>query len=75
MKRGGVLAVLAIAGVIAFAACRPAAPPVTAAHAAWAGPAVSWAPSTRLWVAGTAGFGLNDRSADLVARFVISVGL
>ncbi len=42
---------------------------------AWAGPALSWAPSTRLWVAGTAGFGLNDRSADLVARFVISVGL
>lgn len=42
---------------------------------AWAGPAVSWAPSTRLWITGSAGFGLTDRSDDLVARFVISVGL
>lgn len=42
---------------------------------AWAGPAVSWAPSTRLWITGSAGFGLNDRSDDLVARFVMSVGL
>jgi len=47
----------------------------TAATYAWAGPAVSWAPSTRFWVAATAGFGLNARSADLVARFVLSVGL
>jgi hypothetical protein len=41
----------------------------------WAGPAVSWSPSTRLWLTGTVGFGLNDRSADLIARFILAVGL
>jgi hypothetical protein len=42
---------------------------------AWAGPAVSWAPSTKFWMTGVAGFALNDRSEDLVARLLVSVGL
>lgn len=42
---------------------------------AWAGPAASWAPSTRFWVTGTCGLGLTDRSDDLVVRLLLSVGL
>jgi hypothetical protein len=40
---------------------------------AWAGPSISWAPSTRLWAAVTGGFGLTDRSDDLVVRFILAV--
>jgi hypothetical protein len=42
---------------------------------AWAGPAISWAPSTTFWAAATGGLGLNDRSADLIVRFILAVGL
>jgi hypothetical protein len=41
----------------------------------WAGPAISWAPSTKFWATATGGLGLTDHSADLVVRFLLSVGL
>jgi hypothetical protein len=41
----------------------------------WAGPALSWAPSSKLWVTSTAGFGLNNRSDDFVFRFIVGLGL
>ncbi|MBP6632931.1 MAG: hypothetical protein KBG28_18030 [Kofleriaceae bacterium] len=40
-----------------------------------AGPAVSWAPSTKLWVTGTAGVGLTEAADDLVVRFILALGL
>lgn len=43
--------------------------------AAWAGPAVSWAPSTKLWITSTAGFGLTDAADAFLVRFLIGVGL
>ena len=43
--------------------------------AAWAGPAVSWAPSPKLWAAATAGVGLNDGSDRLNIRFILGLGL
>jgi len=42
---------------------------------AWAGPAVSWAPSSSLWVTTTAGFGLTDYSDDLNVRAIIGMSL
>lgn len=42
---------------------------------AWAGPALSWAPSAQLWVTATAGFGLNDRSDRFSLRGLIGLAL
>jgi hypothetical protein len=42
---------------------------------AWAGPALSWAPSPRLWLATTAAFGLTGHSDELVMRFILGLGL
>jgi len=42
---------------------------------AYAGPAVSWAPSTSLWVTTTAGFGLNDNSDKFSLRALIGLAL
>lgn len=42
---------------------------------AWVGPAVSWAPSTKLWITSTAGFGLTDAADAFLVRFLIGVGL
>jgi hypothetical protein len=42
---------------------------------AWAGPAVSWAPSEKLWIAGSAGAGLTDASDDLQVRLILGLGL
>ena len=42
---------------------------------AWAGPAVSWAPSARLWVTATAGFGVNDRSDRFSVRGIVGMAL
>jgi hypothetical protein len=41
----------------------------------WAGPAASWSPSPKFWVAATAGAGLTADSADLAVRFLASVQL
>jgi len=41
----------------------------------WAGPALSWAPSSRLWVTATGGFGLNDRSDRFTLRGVVGLAL
>lgn len=41
----------------------------------WAGPAAAWIPTTRLWVAGTAGFGLTNRSDDFTARAIVGLVL
>jgi hypothetical protein len=41
----------------------------------WAGPAVSWAPSSKFWWAVTAGFGLNDDSDDLIVRSIFGLHL
>lgn len=43
--------------------------------AASAGPALSWAPSTKLWLSATAGFGLTDEAAAFTAAAVIGFGL
>lgn len=45
------------------------------ATAASAGPALSWAPSSRLWVTGTAGFGITDEAPAFSARAIIGLGL
>lgn len=42
---------------------------------AWVGPAVSWAPSPKLWITSTAGFGLTDSADAFLVRFLIGVGL
>lgn len=42
---------------------------------AWVGPALSWAPSSRMWVSTTAGFGLNDRSDKFNVRAIIGLTL
>lgn len=42
---------------------------------AWVGPAVSWAPSTKLWITTTAGFGITDAADAFLVRFLIGVGL
>ncbi len=41
----------------------------------YAGPAVSFAPSEKFWIAATAGFGLNEDAKDFSARTIIAVGL
>jgi hypothetical protein len=41
----------------------------------WLGPTVSVAPSHSFWITSTAGFGLNDDSADFSFRFIVGVGL
>lgn len=43
--------------------------------AAYAGPAVSWAPSSKLWIASTAAVGLNDEADAFALRFVVGLGL
>jgi len=43
--------------------------------AASAGPALSWAPSPKLWVSAGALFGLTDGAPDLTARLIIGLGL
>lgn len=40
---------------------------------AWAGPTVSWAPATKLWVTSTAGFGFTDDSDRFLVRFLIGI--
>lgn len=40
-----------------------------------AGPALSWAPSSRMWVSGTAGFGLTDEADAFSARVIIGLSL
>jgi hypothetical protein len=40
-----------------------------------AGPSLSWAPSTKLWVASTAAVGLTHDSDDFSLRFVLGIGL
>ncbi len=42
---------------------------------ALAGPSLSWAPSSKLWIATTAAFGLTDDSPDFQFGFVTGVGL
>jgi len=42
---------------------------------AWIGPSISWAPSPKLWVTGTAGFGLTDDSDEFLVRILIGLGL
>lgn len=41
----------------------------------WAGPAVSWLPTTRLWVTVTGGHGLTARSDFLIVRGLIGLAL
>lgn len=41
----------------------------------YAGPAVSFAPSAKFWIAATAGFGLNEDAKDFSARTIIAIGL
>lgn len=43
--------------------------------AASAGPALSWAPSSRLWVSTTAGWGLTDHADAFSVRVLIGLGL
>ena len=42
---------------------------------AWVGPAVSWAPSTRLYLTVTPAFGLTDESDKFLVRFLLGLGL
>lgn len=50
-------------------------PEATDQFAGWAGPALSWAPSTNLWVTATGGFGLNDRSDRFNVRAIVGLTL
>lgn len=43
--------------------------------AAYAGPTIGWAPRGKLWVAGTAGFGLNDEADRFSGRFILGINL
>jgi len=43
--------------------------------AAWAGPAVSWAPAHSFWISSTAGFGLTDASSEIEVRALLGVHL
>lgn len=43
--------------------------------AASAGPSVSWAPSTRLWISATAGFGLTDEAAAFTGGAILGFDL
>ena len=47
----------------------------TRAVHAYVGPAVSWAPRPRLYVTGSAGFGLGDDASDVLARFMLGLVL
>jgi hypothetical protein len=42
---------------------------------AWIGPALSWAPSPKLWVTASAGFGLTSTSDDLLVRLVFGISI
>lgn len=42
---------------------------------AFAGPSLSWAPSPKLWVAGTVAFGLTSDSTDLASGFIVGLSL
>ena len=42
---------------------------------AWIGPSVSWAPTSRAWIAANAGFGLTDASIDLRQQVIIGLVL
>lgn len=42
---------------------------------AWAGPTISFAPASEIWLTTTAAFGLNDRSEDFNLRFILGIGL
>jgi hypothetical protein len=42
---------------------------------AWAGPSLSWAPSPKLWITGSAVFGLTEASDDLMARLIFGISL
>jgi hypothetical protein len=41
----------------------------------WLGPSVSWAPSPKLWITGTAAFGLTSTSDDFLARLIIGISI
>jgi len=41
----------------------------------WAGPSLSWAPSDKLWIAGTAAAGLTSAAEDVQVRFILGLGL
>lgn len=41
----------------------------------WAGPAIAWIPTVRLWVAASAGFGLTDGSDRFVVRGLVGLSL
>ncbi|MCA9676587.1 MAG: hypothetical protein H6709_18135 [Kofleriaceae bacterium] len=43
--------------------------------AGWAGPAVSWAPSSGLWMTSTLGLGVTDAADDVVFRLLIGMHL
>jgi hypothetical protein len=47
----------------------------TGQYQAWIGPAISWAPSPKLWVTTTAGFGLADAGNDFNLRFILGLSL
>jgi hypothetical protein len=42
---------------------------------AWAGPALSWAPSPKLWVTGFVGFGLTNNSEDFLGRLILGISI
>jgi hypothetical protein len=39
------------------------------------GPSISWAPSDKLWIAGTLAAGVTDAADDVTGRFIIGLGL
>lgn len=43
--------------------------------AAYLGPTFSWATAGKLWIAGTAGFGLNDEANRISARLILGIDL
>jgi hypothetical protein len=42
---------------------------------AWLGPAVSWAPSPKLWILASGAFGLTEHSDDFIARLIVGISL
>jgi hypothetical protein len=46
-----------------------------AGYQAWAGPALSWAPSPKVWITSTAGFGLTKNGDDFNFRLLLGLSL
>jgi len=42
---------------------------------AWVGPALSWAPSPKIWFTGSAVFGVTSSSDDFIARIIIGISI